>query len=552
MFTDRYPNLKEFKPYFLKQKRLLSLLLFCMITASSMGVLLSYLLSRQLIAITEVSTRGMVLFTAYILVTVSVHHVTWYLWGKLSAVIGNRVARDIRRDMFISSMNTKYQTIKANSTGYYLERLNEDVNEVSYFVQNVAGTLVDVFTNVSFLVIIYIQSWYCGLFFTLGIIGLYSIDLLKVRVELKHTRAKKLISEAMDSRMIEIIRGIKDIKGLGLKNEAVRMSEAISDELARRDTKMQSDVELLSRLRTYGQWLIDSLLVLICAFWLFPARKISVVVLLIVFNYKGLMYDTVGFFSRLKGYFVQGDYKAGRILEVTRSSAFEEFGASALPENAATVEVRNLSFSYDGAPLIKDASFTLFPATATALTGASGSGKSTMLSLLTKLMDVENGMIFINGIDINHIDEKSLTSHISVVNQEPFMFSDTIRNNLRIAKPAATDTEIISACKMANIFDEIMEMPGGFDSVLSENGANLSGGQKQRLSIARAILKDTNIILFDEPTSALDGENRLRFMDTVRRLKLHKTLFVITHDRSVLDAFDRVLEMNDGKILSAE
>lgn len=552
MFPDRYPNLKEFRPYFLKQKRLLSLLLFCMITASSMGVLLSYLLSRQLIAITEVSTRGMVLFTAYILVTVSVHHVTWYLWGKLSAVIGNRVARDIRRDMFISSMNTKYQTLKANSTGYYLERLNEDVNEVSYFVQNVAGTLVDVFTNVSFLVIIYIQSWYCGLFFTLGIIGLYSIDLLKVRVELKHTRAKKLISEAMDSRMTEIIRGIKDIKGLGLKEEAVRMSEAISDELARRDTKMQSDIELLSRLRTYGQWLIDSLLVLICAFWLFPAGKISVVMLLIVFNYKGLMYDTVGFFSRLKGYFVQGDYKAGRILEVTRSSAFEEFGSSALPENAATVEVRNLSFSYDGAPLIKDASFTLFPASATALTGVSGSGKSTMLSLLTKLMDVENGMIFINGIDINYIDEKSLTSHISVVNQEPFMFSDTIRNNLRIAKPTATDAEIINACKMANIFDEIMEMPGGFDSVLSENGANLSGGQKQRLSIARAILKDTNIILFDEPTSALDGENRLRFMDTVRRLKLHKTLFVITHDRSALDAFDRVLEMNDGKILSVE
>lgn len=160
-------------------------------------------------------------------------------------------------------------------------------------------------------------------------------------------------------------------------------------------------------------------------------------------------------------------------------------------------------------------------------------------------------MIFLNGTDINAVTESSLTRHISVVNQEPFVFHDTIRNNLRIVKPDATDEEIRSASRQAGIYEEIVEMKEGFDTVLAENGSNLSGGQKQRLSIARAILKDTPIILFDEPTSALDRENQALFMDTIRELKRRKTLLVITHKLDDLSLFDTVLEMKDGRCTSA-
>ena len=156
-------------------------------------------------------------------------------------------------------------------------------------------------------------------------------------------------------------------------------------------------------------------------------------------------------------------------------------------------------------------------------------------------------MIFINGVDINEIDEASLTSHISIVNQDPFVFHETIYNNLRIVKPGAGDDEIHAARKKAGIYDEIMGMKDGFDTVLADNGGNLSGGQKQRLSIARAILKDTPIILFDEPTSALDRDNQTLFLNTIRELKNHKTLFVIAHKLDDLSMFDMALEMKDGR-----
>ncbi|MBR4998839.1 MAG: ATP-binding cassette domain-containing protein, partial [Clostridia bacterium] len=182
------------------------------------------------------------------------------------------------------------------------------------------------------------------------------------------------------------------------------------------------------------------------------------------------------------------------------------------------------------------------------LIGSSGSGKSTLFLVLSKLYDVKNGMIFYDGTDINDFDEKSLRENVCIVNQEPFLFNDTILNNIKIVRPNATQKEVESACKMANIHNEILEMKNGYDTILTENGSNLSGGQKQRIEIARAILKDSKIILFDEPTSALDLENQKLLFKTLASLKQNKTIFVIAHKLSGYDMFDNVFELKNGKI----
>ena len=180
--------------------------------------------------------------------------------------------------------------------------------------------------------------------------------------------------------------------------------------------------------------------------------------------------------------------------------------------------------------------------------GSSGSGKSTLFLLLSKLYDVNNGMIYYDDIDINEIDEKSFRENICIVNQEPFIFSDTVLNNIKIVKPDATIEEIENACKLANIYDEIVAFENGYNTILTENGTNLSGGQKQRIEIARAILKDSKIILLDEPTSALDSENQTKLFKTLTELKQHKTIFVIAHKLNNYDCFDSVYELKNGKI----
>ncbi len=176
MFLKKYAQLYRFKPYFAKYRGLLALLIGCMVVASSMGVVLSYLSSRQLVAISNTALEAMATSTLMIIISVLIHHAAWFLWDRFAALISSRVAEDIRRDVFSGVLSTRYAEIREKSVGYYLERLNDDADEISYFVPNVAGTLVDMLTNVSFLVIIFFQNWQCALLFTIGIIALYLVE----------------------------------------------------------------------------------------------------------------------------------------------------------------------------------------------------------------------------------------------------------------------------------------------------------------------------------------------------------------------------------------
>ena len=549
MFLKKYANLRRFREYYARYAAQTALLAVCMLTASSMGVVLSYFMSEQLVAISNVALAEMIRVTGVILAVFLVHHAAWFLWDKLAAIIGNRIARDVRQDLLSAMLSTKLSALRP--AGDYLQRMNDDVNEVSFFALNVYGTLADVLTNVTFLVILFCRNWQCSLLFTLGVAGLYAVDAARIRMELKYTEKIKALSDALDSRTAEAVRGAKDIKGLGVREEVLRESGAISRALSEEKAKMTRDSALLQRVRTYGERLIDAALVLMCALWLFPAGQITVVVLLLLFNYKGLMYDTITCFSRVRGYYVQGDFRAGRILEVLDGEK-DRFGDEVVEDSEPSVEVRHLCFAYGEREVLRDVSFVLPPHSATVLLGASGSGKSTLFGLLTKVNEVGDGTVFLNGFDLNRICEESLRDHICVVNQEPFVFRDTIASNLRMVKPSAGEDELREACRRANLLDEILAMPEGFQTMLTENGGNLSGGQRQRLTIARAILKDAPVLLFDEPTSALDRENQRRFLSVIKELKREKTVFVIAHKLGDLSAFDQVLELENGRITRRE
>ena len=548
MFFKRFKNLCAFKGYYKKHLKLIIALLSVMLIASATGVFISYLMSEQLIGITNEIAKTAIKFTIYILAAVTIHHINWFLWSKFAYSLSKKVSADIRKDIVSNLLNTKYSAIKQNGSGYYLERLNDDVNEISSFLGNVAGTLVDVFTNFGFLVIIYFLSWQCGLFFTIGVAILFMIESIKVNADLKNLELVKKSTEKANSEFNEIIHGMKDIKGFGIKSEINDKMSKSNNDLLEKTYKKNTKFELISRIATYTQWIIDSILVFMSMLWLLPTGQIEIVTLLLIFNYKSLMYDTVGFFSRLKGYYVNGDYYAKRVLEITNTPNKEEFGTKTQQIKQGKISIKNLSFAYDEKKILDNINIDIQPNTLNVLIGSSGSGKSTLFLLLSKLYDVNNGMIYYDDIDINEIDEKSFRENICIVNQEPFIFSDTVLNNIKIVKPDATIEEIENACKLANIYDEIVAFENGYNTILTENGTNLSGGQKQRIEIARAILKDSKIILLDEPTSALDSENQTKLFKTLTELIQHKTIFVIAHKLNNYDCFDSVYELKNGKI----
>ncbi|PIE26074.1 MAG: ABC transporter ATP-binding protein/permease [Micrococcales bacterium] len=220
-------------------------------------------------------------------------------------------------------------------------------------------------------------------------------------------------------------------------------------------------------------------------------------------------------------------------------------------DTTASVQFQNVSFAYEGndAPVLKGFSCTIPPHSLTALVGSSGSGKTTITRLLTRYADPQQGTVRIGGVDIRGMSQAELMRQVSVVFQDVYLFDDTIAENIRLAKPDATQEEVAAAAQEANCHDFIRALPHGYETRVGEIGGALSGGERQRISIARAILKDAPIVILDEPTSALDTESEVAVQRAIDALVRDKTVIVIAHRLSTIVAADSILVLEAGRLV---
>ena len=209
----------------------------------------------------------------------------------------------------------------------------------------------------------------------------------------------------------------------------------------------------------------------------------------------------------------------------------------------------NVDFGYDTRKILKNVSFSIPEKTSTAIVGPSGSGKTTICSLLARFYDVDSGSISVGGTDIKEMTCDSLLKNISMVFQNVYLFNDTIRNNIMFGNPDASEEDMISAAKKACCHDFIMALPDGYDTVIGEGGGTLSGGEKQRISIARAILKDSPIIILDEATASIDPENEHLIQNAISELTHGKTIITIAHRLATIENADQILVIDDGRLI---
>ncbi len=261
----------------------------------------------------------------------------------------------------------------------------------------------------------------------------------------------------------------------------------------------------------------------------------------------GRLTGAMGFISRL---FMQMptliDFFA--ILDA-ETTILEHAGAPRLKVSAGEVKFENVSFEYvSGIPTVQNISFTAKPGSIVALVGATGAGKSSTMALLQRYWDASRGRILIDGQDIRDVTLQSLRASIGVVFQDSLLFNRSIRENLMVGKPDATEAQLYKACRMAEALDFIIAQPKGFETMIGERGVNLSGGQRQRLAIARAILKDPPILVLDEATSALDAATEAKIGRALRALMAGRTSFVIAHRLSTIRDADEILVFDEGRI----
>jgi ABC-type multidrug transport system fused ATPase/permease subunit len=279
--------------------------------------------------------------------------------------------------------------------------------------------------------------------------------------------------------------------------------------------------------------------------------RMTVGEIIAVTMYLAPLYLPLQRFSELNIVFANSMAALDRIYEIMdeQPEIVSSPNAIELTEIRGDVSFNHVSFSYHQAcPVLRDVTFTAYAGQKVALVGQSGSGKSTIVSLIPRFYDPSIGEVRIDECDIRDIKVKSLRRHIGMVLQDPILFSGTIRENILYGNPSASDEEVVEASKAANAYDFINSLPNGFDTEVGERGAFLSGGQKQRITIARAFLKDPKILILDEATSSLDSESEQMIQDAMNRLIVGRTTFIIAHRLSTVIKADRILVVHEGSI----
>ena len=240
-------------------------------------------------------------------------------------------------------------------------------------------------------------------------------------------------------------------------------------------------------------------------------------------------------------------------LNIERMNEFYDYplqeGSKKLKTNGYDIEFKNVEFEYNkGDTVLKDVSFTAKQGEVTALVGPSGGGKTTISKLCARFWDATKGKITLGGIDISKVDPETLLNNYSIVFQDVTLFDNTVMENIRIGKKGATDNEVIKVAKQAKCDEFISKLPDGYNTYIGENGCNLSGGERQRISIARAILKDSPVILLDEATASLDAENETEIQEAISKLVKNKTVLIIAHRMRTVTNADKIVLLKDGVV----
>ncbi len=545
-------NLSRLFKYYKKYK-----FLSIMVIILSMGYagisLLSPIYEGKMLGYFENFDKTQILKTALFLVVLRIIiEIITNLWSRIVLKLNGKVNFDLKSDMLKSLTNFEVKNFDNTNSGLFISRLNKDTTELSELFDYVTDDLSGIILNVSFIIYVFFLNVYLGLYLIFNIISVYILTSKKLFYYKRAKKDYKEKDETVVGLYTDVIRGIREIKNLNLK------SVVMQDVNKKQTETIKAEIKSTHTRRTWDRWIkafqhiLDFIFILISVYFI-TNKFLEISSFLIIFLYKNKVLDLINYISEIREKLADGKVSAQRVFDIISYNSFskEIYGNLNIKNIKGSIEFKNVKFKYNSNNLFNNLNFKINCNQMVAIVGKSGEGKSTILKLINKSYSTNDGEILIDNYNINTLSEETIKNNISIVSQSPYIFNLSIKENIKLANPQATDKEIEEVCKEAQLHDVIIEMQDGYDTIVGENGVILSGGQKQRLAIARALIKKSKIILFDEATSSLDNNNQEKIKNIIKSLSKDHTVIIVAHRLSTIIDSDCIFVLDNHGIIDS-
>ena len=464
---------------------------------------------------------------------------------------GIRVEADIRRDLFRHMQELSFDFYDENRTGKLMSRLTSDLFELTELAHHgPEDLLTSTLTILGALFVMGSIRWELALIVALTI-PVFLIVAMSMRKRMaRASRAAKEKTGHINQEIESSLSGVRTAKAFA--NEPVENARFGAANEIFKSSKREFH-KAMGQFHSSVEFFLCSLNVIVIGFggWFVMKGRMDYRDLLTFSLYITSFVSPMRKLSNFSEMFANGFAGLNRFVDVMRlePTIQDKEDAKVLENVKGEIKVENVSFAYDGdLAVLHNVSLEVQPGETIAIVGPSGGGKSTLCQLIPRFYDVSSGAITIDGLDVRDVTQRSIHENLGIVQQDVFLFADTIFENIRYGKPDATMEEVVEAAKKAEIYEDILAMPQGFDTYVGERGTLLSGGQKQRVAIARIFLKNPPILILDEATSALDSVTEAKIQRAFDNLAVGRTTLIIAHRLSTIRSANRIVSIADGVI----
>jgi len=474
-----------------------------------------------------------------------------YIVAYFGHTFGIRVEADIRRDLFRHLQEMSFDFYDRNRTGQLMSRLTSDLFELTELAHHgPEDLLISCVTIIGALIVMFTMQWKLALVVAIMIPIFITVVMLMRRNMGRVSKEVKQKTGHINTEIESSLSGIRTAKAFA--NESVEAGRFTSANMLYRDAKGEFH-KAMAKFSTSLEFFLSALNVIVIAFggWLIMRGELDYRDLLTFTLYISAFVSPMRRLATLSEMLANGLAGLNRFVDIMRTEPAiqDKPDAVDLKDVQGAICVNDVTFAYDGdLDVLHGVTLEVTPGETVAIVGPSGGGKSTLCQLIPRFYDVTSGAITIDGTDIRDVTQHSLHQAIGVVQQDVFLFADTIFENIRYGKPDATMDEVVEAAKKAEIYEDILAMPEGFNTYVGERGTLLSGGQKQRVAIARIFLKNPPILILDEATSALDSVTESKIQRAFDALAVGRTTLIIAHRLSTIRSASRIVSIADGYI----